>query len=174
MGQLVSRALKLVPPDSHQAARLLCGHLYALGTPPQDDYEGSREALSRALDIARRDKDTALEARALARAGTLDLRHLRWQESVDKALGVVGLARDLDDPLSEWEARFATAIILRVLGDPEEARVQLSPVLPSQRGCACARIWPRRLAQTRSWFGRRVTGRAPATSSSVAWHCSPA
>ena len=98
MGQLVSSALKLVPPDSHQAARLLCGHLYALGTPPQNDYEGSEEVLSRALSIAQRDKDTALEARALARAGTLDLRHLRWQESVDKALRVVELARDLDDP----------------------------------------------------------------------------
>ena len=129
MGQLVSRALKLVPPDSHQAARLLCGHLYALGTPPQNDYKGSREALSRALTIAQRDKDTALEARALARAGTLDLRHLRWQESVDKALRVVELARDLDDPLSEWEARFTAAVILRVLGDPEGARVHAETCL---------------------------------------------
>ena len=57
MSQLRARALTLVPPDSLEAGRLLA-HEAGFG-----DYESAIEALSRALQIAQRENDMALERR---------------------------------------------------------------------------------------------------------------
>ena len=57
--ELMVRALALVPPDSHEAGRLLSRYGGILGAA--DDYEGAQEALARAIAIARREGDLPLE-----------------------------------------------------------------------------------------------------------------
>ena len=62
---LLARALEMVPPDSYEAGRLLPWHGRLLNIR-RGDYDGAREALDRALAIAQRNGDVALEMQALA------------------------------------------------------------------------------------------------------------
>ena len=60
--QIISRALELVPPDSHEAGRLLARHGSLLGQE-EGDYDAAQEAFTRALAIAQSQGDVALEVR---------------------------------------------------------------------------------------------------------------
>jgi tetratricopeptide (TPR) repeat protein len=119
-GELISRALRLVPPDSHQAGRLLS--TYGL-TLYQDtgDYGGAQETFNRALAIAQREKDPALEMRTLANAANVHFYHLRPQEVLEKGLRAIELARHANDPRTEVLVRSHMVRTLDLMGDYEGA-----------------------------------------------------
>ena len=70
LADLTARAIALVPADSHDAGRLLSRYGGILGSA-EGDYEGARQALGRAMDIARRDGDLALEVQILTNAAVV-------------------------------------------------------------------------------------------------------
>jgi DNA-binding CsgD family transcriptional regulator/tetratricopeptide (TPR) repeat protein len=121
VAQLLSRALSLLPPESHAAGRLLSRYGRAVGTY-EGDYQGAQEAFQRALAIAQRERDLTLELRTLASAAFVDARHLRHRENIEKTRRVLELARSLDDPRAEVLARSWGAVSLLALGELEEAR----------------------------------------------------
>ena len=73
---LISSTLALVPPDSLHAGRLLSTYSLIL-YKETGDYEGARNAFHRALAIAQREQDPALEMRILAGAAEAAWFHLR-------------------------------------------------------------------------------------------------
>ncbi|MCH8195871.1 MAG: transketolase, partial [Chloroflexi bacterium] len=62
---LIDRALELIPPDSIEAGHLLARQGEVLGQE-EGDYVGAQEFFERALAIARRERDVALEMETLA------------------------------------------------------------------------------------------------------------
>ena len=94
---LIVRALELVPADSHDAARLLVRYGSALHHE-RGDYDGAKEALGRALEIARREGDTALEVQALANAADMEAYQLQYPESMENSLAALELAGRVDEP----------------------------------------------------------------------------
>ena len=120
--QLIARALALVEPNSHQAGRLLAGYGHALGIQ-EGVYEEAQEAFGRALEIAQREGDTALEMYTLACGAQVDHAHLRLPEGLEKALRAIQLAHRLDDPNSEISSRFVAINFSLVMGDFPEARL---------------------------------------------------
>ena len=122
-------ALALVPPDSHEAGRILSNFGLLLGLR-QDDYDGAQEALGKALDIAQRDEDRPLEMRTLAHAASVDNYHLRWQEGLSRALRVTELSQGLDDIHNEVTARYFAMSMLMSVGDPTGALHHGTAILP--------------------------------------------
>ena len=96
----ISRALEMVPPDSRTAGRLL-SMLGRIAGYDDGDYEASQSAFSRALEIARRKDDPALELTTLAGESYVNMWHCRWQEILDKTPRAIDLARTVDDPAGE-------------------------------------------------------------------------
>jgi len=125
---LLARALALVPPDSHQAGRLLSRYARVLAMEEGDD-EGSRKAFDHAMAIARQEGDTVLEMRTLAVGAETDVNYLRRHNALEKALRALGLARDADDPMGELTARFFAVLALRETGNPQEAERHASALL---------------------------------------------
>jgi tetratricopeptide (TPR) repeat protein len=121
VSQLIARALALVPADSPTAGRLLARQGWVLGTE-QGDYQGAHEAFDRALVIAHREADLALEMRILAGASHVNYFHLRFQEGLESSLRAIEQARRADDPRTEVTARQWATNILSQTGDSEEAR----------------------------------------------------
>ena len=131
--ELIPRALAMVPPDSHEAGRLLCRHGQRLGVGG-GDYEGAQVALGRALDIAVREGDTALELRILVDAASVDSHHMRWQEVVEKTSIAIQLAQRADDLRTEVSARYFAITALTSVGDLAEVRRHGSAMLaPAER-----------------------------------------
>ena len=97
--QLIARALELVPPDSHDAGRLLSRYGFLLSWET-GNYEDAAEAFARALDIARREQDTSLAIQTLTTAANVDLNNLRWRDGLDKSLQAIELARNIGNPRS--------------------------------------------------------------------------
>jgi DNA polymerase III delta prime subunit/tetratricopeptide (TPR) repeat protein len=95
--QFLLRALQLVPPDSLAAGRLLSNHGAELGRL-ENDCDGAQEALRRALAIARREKDRALEVRTLALSANVNLFHLRIEEALENARQAIELAAGMGRP----------------------------------------------------------------------------
>ena len=129
VGQLIARALKLVPPSSLQAGRLLSryGNVLAL---QEGDFQGGQEALGQALDIARRENDPLLEFRTLVSVAEVELYHTRWRE----CLQAIELAPRLDDPRAEMLAQFFATLPLLIMGDPDTASRHLAACLaPAER-----------------------------------------
>ena len=120
-GQLIARALTLVPADSHQAGRLLSRYGGFLGLA-EGDYEGAQQALGRAIAIARREGDVPLEVQTLAYATDVSGQHLHCQESVEHGLRAIELAAGEENPYSEVLSRFWTAVSLLHMGDLDAAR----------------------------------------------------
>ena len=149
MAQIISRALVLVPPDSHTAGRLLSHYVWVIGSEEGDD-NAAQEALGQALAIAQREGDTALESRTLASACSLDVLQLRTEECLVKALRAIELAPGADAPQAEVAARYYAAQCLLMIGDLEEARRQATAALaPAER--LRDRFWLG-LALTMNWF----------------------
>ena len=90
--RLVDQALVLVPPDSHEAGRLLSLYCSDLGIDA-GDYDGAQEVLHRALAIAGHEQDELLEMQTLARAAAVDGYHLRFTESLEKNHRAIKLAQ---------------------------------------------------------------------------------
>ena len=116
VAQLSKRALGLVPSDSLEAGRLLCRYGLSLYLETAD-YESAQEALEEALAIGRREKDPGLELRALADAAHVDWDAGRLQESVDKNLQAIEVARSVDDPGAEASAHVFASAALMSMGE---------------------------------------------------------
>jgi len=127
---LISSALALVPPDSQEAGRLLCryGRVVAI---EEGDYQSAEEAFGKALDIAQRTGDMALEVRTLADSANVDLYQLRWHDSLGKGLKAIQLTQRADEPHTEMLARYCAALAQNALGDLEGLRVSATAMLIS-------------------------------------------
>ena len=130
--QIISRALELVPPDSHEAGRLLARHGSLLGQE-EGDYDAAQEAFTRALTIAQKLGDVALEVRTLANATQVHLHHRRRQETIETGLRAIELASHIDDPRHEATARYYTSTALANNGDIEGARRHSTALLALAR-----------------------------------------
>ena len=116
--ELIVRALTLVPADSHEAGRLLSRYGGIFGTINDDAQAlGREQALDRALAIAQREGDIALEIHTLINTARLVRRTYRHRESLDIYLRAIGLARRTNDIHSEVLACFSTALTQSNLGD---------------------------------------------------------
>ena len=127
--RLLYRALMLFPPDS-QAGRLLCHYGNILALQECDD-EAAQHAFRLALDISHGEGYEALEMRTLVNSGRNDAFHLRWQESLEKCLHAIELARRLDDTRSLVPASFWAVHSLAVMGDLGTAKGIASAALAS-------------------------------------------
>ncbi len=137
--QLLARALELVPPDSHEAGRLLCRYGLVQGRET-GDYERTQEAFSRALTIAQREGDVALEMWTLVNAANVDRFHNRYQESLGKSLRVIELARLTADLRAEVDAHYWAGGNLTTMGDLEQAKLHAAAMLNLARRLR-ARYW---------------------------------
>jgi tetratricopeptide (TPR) repeat protein len=124
----IPRALRLTRPDSPTEARLLSSYGLELGHV-ENDYEGAQEAFARALAIARREQDIALELSILCASANVNLLHFRPREALDQARQAEGLARRLDDLGAAWLAHLDLARLLPRIGEVEEAQQHVSAIL---------------------------------------------
>jgi len=120
---LLARALELIPPDSYEAGRLLPWHGRLLNVL-QGDYDGAREALDRALAIAQRNGDVALEMQTLAFTADAEAFQLHCDESLEKALQAIELTRHADNPLAEMFAHTWAAMSLGSTGADSDRMLQ--------------------------------------------------
>ena len=120
MAELSERALELVPPESREAARLLTQYGLSLYVETAD-YDAAQEALERAMVIARREKDQALELQALSNSAHVDFDEGRFEVGVEKNLRAVELALTLDDRSVEMHGRLYAAASMTGTGDLEGA-----------------------------------------------------
>ena len=120
LGRLVDRALELVPAGSREEGVILARQVRVLGAL-RNDYEGAQEAMGRALAIARRDNDAALEAHILFNTIDVAFQHLHFQEALEIGMRSIELAQSLDDPYTEWNGHFFAAVILAVWGERDRA-----------------------------------------------------
>jgi DNA-binding CsgD family transcriptional regulator len=126
--QLIAHALALISPESNAAGRLLSRSGRVIGIE-EVDYDGAREAFARALAIAQREGDVALEMRTLADAANVDMLLSRYQESLEKSMRAIELAHHVDDPRTEALARYTTVLVQLALGDLARMRLQASALL---------------------------------------------
>ena len=140
--QLSAQALDLVPPDSHDAGRLLSNRVQLIGFE-EANYEGAISAFQSALAIAQREKDAAMEMRTLANGAMVDLYHLRYQEGLDKSRKAIQMARQVDAPQVEAVAYYAAANFMLMLGESSLSRLHASAALA-----------PAEKVRDRSWLSR--------------------
>ncbi|MFQ6030024.1 MAG: hypothetical protein ACE5Q6_21335, partial [Dehalococcoidia bacterium] len=126
--QMLSQALSLVSPDSHEAGRLLSLYGYFVGIA-EANYEDSLEALNQALAIAQRDGDKDLEMTTLSELGAVYGRHLHFQESLEYCLRSLELAQFANDTFFESGARMWAFRSLIATGDILGAGEHLSAAL---------------------------------------------
>ena len=126
--QLLSRALELVPSDSHAEGRLLSRYGLELGRV-EGDYEGAQAAFNRATLIARRERDAVLEARTVAYSAPVDFIHLRIQESLGNSLGAIELGRLTDDLFTQVSGYLEAARASTLLGELGVAKEQAASSL---------------------------------------------
>ena len=125
---MASQALSLVPPDSHDAGRLLCRYGLILNLETAD-YQAAQEALNQALAIAQKKKDSALELRILANAADVDFYHLRWPQVLERSEQAVELACRADDHQAEVWPRYLAAAALWIMGDSEKMALHATAML---------------------------------------------
>jgi DNA-binding CsgD family transcriptional regulator len=130
--QRITRALELVAPDSHEAGRLLSHSLTVVGLSAQQPDEYTR-AYDRALAIAQRYGDRALEMQTLVNAGCLDGSHLRLHACIEKNLRAVTLAEFLDQPFVETHAHTEPAMVFYSLGELDKAMHHANAALAAAR-----------------------------------------
>ncbi len=126
--ELISRALALVPDDSHEAGRLFATLGWFTGVPGAD-YESAREAFDRSLAIAVQHSDTALETRALVDAAHVDWFHTRWHECRERCEQAIPLALADTAQRPEMIARTWAARIAAIEGRLEDARLHATASL---------------------------------------------
>ena len=118
---LISRALDLAGPDSHRSGRLWGRYIRAAALE-RGDYEQANDAYLRAVEIARRERDIALEVHASADAGSVDGYYLELTQGLEKCLRAIDLAAHVRRPDLESTALNWAATILLVTGRPVRAR----------------------------------------------------
>ncbi|MFQ6030772.1 MAG: AAA family ATPase, partial [Dehalococcoidia bacterium] len=131
--QMLERAMTLIHPDSHEEGRLLSDYGAALGLH-EGDYSGAQAALNRAITIARREDDAALEMRSLCHAARVDRLQGRIKEALDKSLRALELAPQANDLASEADAHFQAGGHSLLLGDSDSARYHASAIwVPAEK-----------------------------------------
>ena len=120
---VILRVLDRVPPGSRDEGWLIARHA-AASYFETGDYDTARRQFRRALSIARRHKDDALELRTLAYETSVDHFDIRWADVLAKSQRVIDLARKNDEPHAETYARFRAAYALMCTGRSSEARVE--------------------------------------------------
>jgi tetratricopeptide (TPR) repeat protein len=120
VSQLIERALALVPPDSHEAGRLLSNYGRVLGAE-EGDYDRAQQAFGRAVAIAQQQGDASLEMRTLGHGARIDAYNHQWEASLEKSLRAVELAERIDNIRAEVESRYRAASALHVMGDLQTA-----------------------------------------------------
>ena len=118
---LIVHCLGLVPPESHQAGRLLSRYGYLLAIE-EGDYVGAQEAVAKALSIAERERDSILEMETLANAARVDRYYRDFKEGLRKSLRATELARHHDSPCVEVAALHEAAIVSRETGELNQSR----------------------------------------------------
>ena len=118
---LISRALDLAGPDSHRSGRLWGRYIRAAALE-RGEYEQANDAYLRAIEIARRERDIALEVHASADAGSVDGYYLELTQGLEKCLRAIELAAQVRRPDLESTALNWAATILLVTGRPVRAR----------------------------------------------------
>ena len=116
MLDLVSRALTLVPPDSHYAGRLLSRYGQVVGLQ-ESDYEAARDSFERALAIAQREGDAPLEMRTFAAAASVNTIHARYENGLRNSLNAIRLSDRVNDVRSLLNARYCAVTCLLVQGN---------------------------------------------------------
>ena len=127
-GKRISRALEMVPPESQTAGRLL-SMLGRFAGYHEGDYEAATSAFERALEIARREDDPALELKTIGGESYVNMWHCRWREILDKTPRAVELARTVDDPVGELLARWAASSAEVATGHLDAARRHTSEAM---------------------------------------------
>ena len=131
VAQLVQRALELVQRGSRDEGRLLSQYCRALAFE-ENAIEAAQDAYTQALAIAQSEGDEELELRTLENAAAVDFIHGNYQETLEKSLRGLELARRLDNPRAEAGVRFWAAIALVITGDLRGAK----PILEGMRDLA--------------------------------------
>jgi len=123
--RVIERAFELAPADSRQMGPLLLGYgialYYELG-----DYDKAEETLDRAIEIAERERDTALQIRILAHAAAAGTGYRRFEESAQRGLRVLELLSKAEDPVSENFAQVRVANHAVMTGNVDRARHYLA------------------------------------------------
>ena len=119
--ELISHALTLVSPDSHEAGRLLAQHGWYSGIVEADHSE-AQQAFQHALAIAQKQNDAALERRTLANAAWVDVWHFRPQDCLEKGLRAIELANRAGDEQTEINARRSVVWALMASGERAQIR----------------------------------------------------
>ena len=88
-------------------------------------------AFQRALAIAQREKDAAMEMRTLANGSIVDLYHLHYEEGLDKSEKAIEMARRVDAPQDEAVAYYSAANFMLMLGDSNGSRLHAAAGLVS-------------------------------------------
>ncbi len=120
LAELIERALRLVDRDSIEHGRLLSRHIRPLSVE-HDDYQGAKQATSKALAIARRASDPGLEARTLAECADVDGHNLSFDESLSKSEQALELTQAVSDPHTASVALYWSSIILGFKGNLQDA-----------------------------------------------------
>ncbi|MFQ6028623.1 MAG: AAA family ATPase [Dehalococcoidia bacterium] len=116
----IARALELVPPDSHQAGRLLSRYGQVMGRQ-EGDYGAAKKAFERAVTIAQHQGDIALEFRTLAHASYMDYFHLNWDDSLEKGRRATELTQRVADPYAAVMTHLGAAMLFTTIGDARAA-----------------------------------------------------
>ena len=134
--ELIERALKMVPPDSHDAGRLLSCYIPSL----RSEYDRAQDAIHGALAIARQQQDLELEMQTLVAAACVDFSHCGFEKSLDRNLQAIVLARQVDLPSEEAHARQHLMHVQYALGDLEDAARHAEASLESAERSG-TRVW---------------------------------
>ena len=120
--EVISLALPMVPPDSHQAGRLLSTYGLTLYRET-GDYQGAQDAFHQALAIARREQDSALEMRTLAGAAEAAWWQLRLADAVAYGRQAIELSDRVEELQSELLARNFMGRALTTMGNSQESEL---------------------------------------------------
>ena len=126
--QLLSRALELVPTDSHAEGRLLSRYGLELGRV-EGDYEGAQEAFQRTMLIAQREGDAVLEARTVANSASVHFFHLHFNDCLSNCLRAIELGRLTDDLYSQVNGHIDAARVSTMSGELGVAKEHASSSL---------------------------------------------
>ena len=126
--RFITRALTVVSPDSHDAGRLLSRFGVAAAQDTGDDAV-AQDAFRKALVIAQRENDAALEAWTLSRASAVDWHNLRYEQGLERSLRAIELAGRVDEAYAERVARTFACQGLLGMGNLEGARVHAENLL---------------------------------------------
>lgn len=128
-GRIISKALEMVRPDSHDAGRLLSQFGLLLGI---DDgiYEKGKDALERSLTIARREDDTVLESVASLNMALLNNFHLNCHDTLAGCQRSIAAAQLNDDVRSEMLGHYYIGMTVPMIGDLDALREHAAATVP--------------------------------------------